>query len=274
MVGLDDALKLLGLSTPFIYAAVAYGLFHWLDAMASDEAKAAIAGVLKIKDHDKSQVAAALVEIFDRLYTRPLFHWRAFGRSLLATLLITALYFLEERTVLYSIVQSIMGNDPALNSDESRHALTLTLTSNITTDYLSLLVIRKLLVVSGSRPVLALFTGSITGMLFIYALYVVRFLLLWAPSPFPELPDRAIALDHLITPLLLPALVVLAWLPLFGLSILLLRATRLINFAVGKMQWLLKDGKDRPLEAIGYVAGGIVFVVAVAWQLLLKGAVG
>jgi hypothetical protein len=274
MPGLDDALRLLGLSTPFIFAVSAYGLFYWIDIKASDEVKAAIESVLKVTDHDKRQVTAALVAIFDRLYTRPLLHWRAFSRSLLATLVITALYFLEEKTVFHSIVQSITGNDPALHGDEARRELTITLFSNVITDYLSLFIIRKLLIASGNRPVLALFTGSIIGMLFIYVAYSVRFFIFLSPSPFPEPLDRIIAIDHLITPLLFPALVVLAWLPLFGLSLLLLRTMPLIYLAVQKMQWFLKDGKNRPLEAVGYVAGAIVFVVAVVWQHLLKGAVG
>ena len=36
---MEELLKLLGLTTPFIWAA-AYGLFHWLDENASDKAKA------------------------------------------------------------------------------------------------------------------------------------------------------------------------------------------------------------------------------------------
>jgi hypothetical protein len=44
---MDELLKLLGFGTPFIYAATTYGLFHWLDANASDEGKAAISHLLK-----------------------------------------------------------------------------------------------------------------------------------------------------------------------------------------------------------------------------------
>ena len=40
---MEELLKLLGFTTPLIYAGPAYALFHWLDEKASDEAKAALA---------------------------------------------------------------------------------------------------------------------------------------------------------------------------------------------------------------------------------------
>jgi hypothetical protein len=40
----SEALKLLGFSTPFIYALATYGLFHYLDRKASAKAKQAISG--------------------------------------------------------------------------------------------------------------------------------------------------------------------------------------------------------------------------------------
>jgi hypothetical protein len=36
----------LGYATPLLYAAAAYGVFHWLDENASDEAKAAITSAM------------------------------------------------------------------------------------------------------------------------------------------------------------------------------------------------------------------------------------
>ena len=38
---LTEVLKLLGLTTPFIYAAASYRFFHWLDQKASGPAKEA-----------------------------------------------------------------------------------------------------------------------------------------------------------------------------------------------------------------------------------------
>jgi hypothetical protein len=54
----------LGFATPFVYAAAAYALFYWLDENASDEAKRAFAGTMKLRKVEKSQVASALVEVF------------------------------------------------------------------------------------------------------------------------------------------------------------------------------------------------------------------
>jgi hypothetical protein len=63
---LSEVLKLMGFTTPFVYAAAVYGLFHYLDKKASGAAKKAISGWLQPKEYDKAAVAAAMVEIFDR----------------------------------------------------------------------------------------------------------------------------------------------------------------------------------------------------------------
>jgi hypothetical protein len=42
---LTEALKLLGFTAPFAYAAAVYGVFHFLDKKASGQAKKAIATV-------------------------------------------------------------------------------------------------------------------------------------------------------------------------------------------------------------------------------------
>jgi hypothetical protein len=78
MSGIDDLIKVLGFGTPLVYAAGTYGLFLWLDRNASDEAKAALSGFLQAKDYDRARVSSAIVQVFDRLYTRPLMHYRAF----------------------------------------------------------------------------------------------------------------------------------------------------------------------------------------------------
>jgi hypothetical protein len=92
---MEKLLEHLGDATPYIYAAAVYGLFYWLDENASDEAKAALARTAKYKDYDKRQVASALAEIFDRLYTSPLLRWRAFVRSSLISVVVMAAFFLE-----------------------------------------------------------------------------------------------------------------------------------------------------------------------------------
>jgi hypothetical protein len=59
---LTEALKLLGLATPFVYAAATFGLFHYFDEKISDEAKRAVSAWLQPKQYDN----AAVLEIFDQ----------------------------------------------------------------------------------------------------------------------------------------------------------------------------------------------------------------
>jgi hypothetical protein len=92
---LSEVLKLMGFTTPFVYAAAVYGLFHYLDQKASGPAKKAISGWLQPKEYDRTAVANSIIEIFDRIYTRPLFGWRAFKRSALFTLCMSAIFLYE-----------------------------------------------------------------------------------------------------------------------------------------------------------------------------------
>jgi len=71
------------LAIPGAYGAAAFGLFHWLDKKASGQAKRAISEWLKPLPYDRAAVGAAVVELFDRIYTSPLLSFRAFGRSML-----------------------------------------------------------------------------------------------------------------------------------------------------------------------------------------------
>ena len=75
-------LSLLGLGAPFLYALTVFLAFNFLDKRASAQAKRAISQWLKSAAYNKAHVADATVEIFDRLYTCPLFGWRAFLRAL------------------------------------------------------------------------------------------------------------------------------------------------------------------------------------------------
>ena len=50
---LEKLLEHFGYAAPFMYAAAAYGFFHWLDENASDEAKASLARTMRFKDYRK-----------------------------------------------------------------------------------------------------------------------------------------------------------------------------------------------------------------------------
>jgi hypothetical protein len=67
-----------------------------------------------------------------------------------------------------------------------------------------------------------------------------------------------------------PALTVFVWLPLFALGILMARVLTPLSWVVGRAQWFLKDGKEHPLKAIGYVAAVVVFLGTVAGRAVFK----
>jgi hypothetical protein len=86
---LTEALKVLGFTTPLIYAAATYGVFHWLDKKASGQAKRAISGWLQSGQYDRVAFSNTTIELFDRIYTRQLLSWQAFLRSALITICVT-----------------------------------------------------------------------------------------------------------------------------------------------------------------------------------------
>jgi hypothetical protein len=62
------------------------------------------------------------------------------------------------------------------------------------------------------------------------------------------------------------------WLPLFALSMMLAKSLNHLRIAVGGAQWFFKRGKDHPIEAIGYVAAIIVFVLSAIYVWILAPA--
>jgi hypothetical protein len=121
-----------GFAAPFGYAAAAFGLFYWADKKLSVGAKDLLARTMRFKDYKNEQVASALVEVFDRVYTYPLLRWRAFFRSLIFTTVVSAIYLFE--TGRFRTYASI---------------LVVALLFNVFTDYLALFVIRPVLIRSG-----------------------------------------------------------------------------------------------------------------------------
>jgi hypothetical protein len=57
MAEVGELLKHLGYGTSVLNALAAYRLFNWLDANVSDDAKAALANTMKLKDYDNQQIA-------------------------------------------------------------------------------------------------------------------------------------------------------------------------------------------------------------------------
>jgi hypothetical protein len=67
-----------------------------------------------------------------------------------------------------------------------------------------------------------------------------------------------------------PALAVFTWLPLFAFGILIARSLTPLSWIVGRTQWFLKEGKEHPLKAIGYVAAVVVFLGTVAGRAVFN----
>jgi hypothetical protein len=275
---MDELLKLRGFGTPFIYAGATYGLFHWLDANASDEAKEAISRLLGLKDYDSKKVSAAFVEVFDRLYSSPLWSKRAFFRSSVITLVMSGVYMCE--SAWFRDILQFSGSLfwPILT------ATIVSLIVNIVSDYASLFLIRAWLTRAVGRPVATLLIAALIGTLLIAITFALRFVLAGlvqmqvGPITRTVLATSEDFSPHILWEAYLPALlffpsiVVFVWLPLFAAGIALLRMANPLLVAVRNLQWFLKDGKEHPLEAIGLVASVIVFSLAFVWQVFFKTA--
>src|SRR4051794_1131714 len=244
-----------GVAVPFMYAAVAYYLFHWLDGNASSEAKAVLARTMSLRNYKSEQVAKALVEVFDQIYTYPLLGWRAFGRSLLFTTVDSAIYLVEVMgcCTFYGIafVLAVVLTMP--------HYVFL----NALSDYLSLFLIRPLLIRSGTKPVTGLAFGAVSGVAILLGANVLRTVVdnIYSATD-PLTFGRVMSIDPFWLYYVWPALAVFAWLPLFAIGIMIARLLTPLSWMVGRTQWFLKDRKEHPLKAVGYVAAVIAFVCA------------
>jgi hypothetical protein len=221
------------------------------------------------KDYKNVQIASALVEIFDRIYTYPLLRWRAFGRSLLFTTVVSVIYVFE--------VAELMPPPPDPIWLMWLGFLFFVLLFNVFTDYLSLFAIRPVLVRSGAKPVIGLALGGVTGAAIVIAAHLLRILVLVAGSPAWWLQEEPFAQafakaasSGFIWAFAYSLVAVFIWLPLFALGIVAARALTPLSWIVGRTQWFLKEGKEHPLKAIGYVAAVVVFLGTVAGRAVFS----
>jgi hypothetical protein len=250
MEAIGKLLEHLGYAAPLLYAAAAYGFFYWLDENLSDAAKAALASTMKLKRYGKEQVASALVEVFYRIYTHRLLSWQAFYRSMNFTNAVFAIFIFESL-----LLKPIPGVAGFLGVGGYRF-LMAALLFNIFTDYLSLFVIRLLLIRSGTKPVIGLVLAGLSGAAIVLLATLLRGLMIFTITRKTFLADWSLAF-------MWPAIIVFVWLPLLALGILVIRALTPLSWIVEKAQWALKEGDQHPLKAIGYVAAVVVFAVTV-----------
>lgn len=295
-----QGLELLGISSPFIYAAMTYWAFLYLEKKASPQAKRAISDWLKkpLLPYDKMAVAAAILEVFDRIFTRPLWRWRAMLRSVLVSVLMMFIYFYEKSLLPAYGALIAEGWEHLFGPNRGHMIFALAevaspIITNIISDYISLFVVRRWLRVAGEKPMFALLSSWIVGALIIFVLYSVRdfvmtggtiyfdglvpihftmYLMLLMSSLSYSLGMWAgyiTSHDYDVNVLFVPAVAIHLWLPLFALCVGLVQLTNYFGLAAAKMQWLLKQGQQRPLEAIGSVAAALVFVVALGFRFVL-----
>jgi hypothetical protein len=281
---LAKLLEVLGLGTPGVYAATTYAICHWADSKASDEAKTMISNLLQPKQYDKRAVGGAVICMFDGVYTRNLRSWNAFARSTLFTICMTIIFLYEsfpgkDSSMLYAILTS----DSDLER-EATYSLASAIITNIVSDYVSLFAVRRLLVLGRDRPLFALWMGALVGMTIVAIFNLVisnsalALVSLWqVHGSHGSLTHYlnfwyAILVGTFVIPewraLLASAFVVHLWLPLLSVCVGILRAANYFRRAVGWTQWFLKEGRQRPLEAIGCVAAIVVFTGAI----IAKGA--
>jgi hypothetical protein len=268
---LAQALNLLELSRPAIYAIAVYRVFHYLDRQASGTAKKASSDWFQRKQYDHIAVSDATIEMFERLYTKPLLGWRAFVRSALFTVCMSGKLFFELERSPLSMIQVDAGG------------LIEAVSLNIASDYIALFVVRRALLMGKNSPVVALFVGPAIVIAVVLIFIVVRDVLFILHRMMEE--DASLKfwfydfLDMLTFSTLqgyigitLAAFAVHLWLPLFGLGVGILELLNLLRIAVTKTQWFLKGGRQHPLDAVGYVAGTLVFIIAVVIQIFGSGS--
>lgn len=266
---MDKLLEHLGYGTPFIYAAAAYWLFSWLDTNTSEEAKAALARTMKLKDMGPKEIASALAEVFDQIYTYPLLHWRALFRSLAFTTIVTMIWAYEMGGIRSWLVQWGFFSS----------TIGVTFLTNAASDYASLFVIRRWLASSKIGPVVALVLATLSALVVVSVGTLIRLngfvyvmdlgaenLNFWPPIPNLLIPNQ----EKFILQQAIPALIVFAWMPLFAIGIVAARLLRPLAWVIGKAQWFLVDGKEHPLRAIGCTAAATVFSATVILQTILE----
>lgn len=270
---MDLIIKFLDLGAPIYYPVVIWFLFSWLDKRVSRQANVALGNWLSSREYNSADSARAVVEVFDRIYSKPLLSWHALLRSFIISIIVTCLVVFH----LYSMTFIFMFTGCC----EVGSQFALQIATNAVADYLALFGIRAVL--SGPlNPLLSLLVGPIIGVFFVLTVYtisdVARFSYLtatfrpiyfiegfmdWATTLVPRLSGESFSST---TAIFLGAVAVYVWLPLFALSVIILRGLNWVRRVIALGQWFLRDGRKHPLQAIGLVAATATFGVVVGMQ--------
>ena len=273
------AIQYMGLAQPFLLAGAVFGLFNYLERIASPPARKALSAWLLDAPYSQNNVAKLMVDTFDGIYTSPLYGWRAMLRSAVISISVTLI-------LTYSAYQAIFTI--AAFSPEMRRQWTTQILANIIADDVSLFFIRRWLIFGGSRPLLALLTGPLVGFAVIAVVYAIRdvggFSIATGTFHFRYFYEDVLEWIRFITTpggtnrfLALLALVVHLWQPLFAIAVLLAQVINYMRKLTGRVQWFIKYGQRLPFRAIGFLAMIVTFLVSLVWLLradLLLPAVG
>jgi hypothetical protein len=267
----DTMNGLFDLGLPIAYAWGILRLFRWADDDLPDDKKDALLRLISAKDYEPEKVASAILFVFDWVYTTPLLSLRAFVRSALLTLIISIIYIHETRWF----------DHVEFHLDDVIETFSAPLIVSIFSDYVTLFVIRSWLRVAVRRPIVALISSSLVAFVALLVGIILRLVaLLIEPLAYDAIvmliystlkaSNFSLAfhmiLQQIFMPvtLFVPAILVFAWLPMFGCGLLLMRTLNSISPIVLTTQSSFKSAKDRPLLAVGYVAAAMVFVGTVA----------
>ena len=250
------------------YGSVAFLFFHWLDTKASPAAKKALIEWLRPVPHDPKAIVSAGLELFDRLYTKPLLSVSGFLRSSLFTVAVSCFVLYElysyDRFSLHNVFEGIF----------EAPFFVIIIFYNILSDYVSLFVVRWWLA-AGISGVRNLLVGPLVGIVIVALFVIVRgitwgiYYMMTELDQGDEYPFPLIFLAHFSSKqwigITISAFIVHLWLPLLVLCIGLLKLLNYLRRVVGWTQWFFKGGKQHPLDAIGYVAAVIVFLGRSLW---------
>lgn len=261
-------LQTLGLGMAGSLAGATYWLFNWLDRHASADANKAISQWIKGEAYRRIDLGDAVVHAFDRVYTAPLFTWRAFLRS--ASISIVCFVLPALLVVTRSVNDLSAASGWALLAVE----LALSLTVVILSDYVSIFVVRLSLALSRRHLFGALLLAFVAGLAIVIGAFVAianatllvinQYADMTSASDWQRFVDVFVLLGLVKMGVLsaLSATFVHLWLPLMGLGLLALRLSYVLFKAATWMQWFLAKGDSHPLRAVGLVATVVVFVAA------------
>jgi hypothetical protein len=275
---LEHVFSAIGTLTPFYLAGAVYWFFSWLDSNASAAAILAVSAWLKNNPYRQVDLRDAFRRVFDQIYTESLLSRRGFARSLVIS---SSIWLL---VLLFGALRNIIH----LGNDYERFAVKAYFLTNISllpqmilSDYISLFVVRRVLDVSGRRPILTLTLALLTG---IFAVFVLAMLSVFAAqtliSEFLDYEVDTQALEELMLPgpvlwfiiilgVAIPAMIVHLWIVLLVVGVLGFRFLHLIFKGIGYAQWFLKKGARHPFKAIGIVAAFVIFLFGLSMKLLL-----